>query len=90
MFHRFVGFSRDPQGRVSVRYAQKLSRARHLERQGHTEVRLFDMGQAEHKMECIDQMLNLVEGGVHDLTHQQVTALYQEAESQGFRFNVTI
>jgi hypothetical protein len=84
MFHRFVGFSRDPQGRVSVRYAQTLARARHLERQGHTEVRLFDMGQAEHRCECIDQMLNIVEHTQHDLTAEQVQAVYAEAEAQGF------
>lgn len=84
MFHQFVGFSRDPQGRVSVRYAQKLSRARHLEREGHTEVRFFDMGQAEHRCECMDQMLNIVEHTEHDFTAEQVRAVYAEAAAQGF------
>jgi hypothetical protein len=88
MFYRFVGFSRDPKGVVTVRYAQELGRARVLERNGHTEVRLFDMGQAEHKMECIDQMLNIVEHTEHDLTFEQVDALYREAEAMGFRLAV--
>jgi hypothetical protein len=88
-FYRFVGFSRHPNGRVEVRYASELGRARVLERNGHTEVRLFDMGQPEHKMECIDQMLNIVEHTEHDLTFEQVDALRTEAEALGFRFKET-
>jgi len=88
--YRFVGFSRHPNGSVEVRYASELGRARVLERNGHTEVRLFDMGQPEHKMECMDQMLNIVEHTAHDLTSEQMLALYKEADALGFRFAVTI
>jgi hypothetical protein len=85
-FYRFVGFSRHPNGRVEVRYASELGRARVLERNGHSEVRLFDMGQPEHKMECVDQLLNMLEFTEHDFTSEQILALHVEAVSMGFRF----
>jgi hypothetical protein len=88
--YRFVGFSRHPNGRVEVRYASELGRARVLERNGHTEVRLFDMGQPEHKMECVDQLLNMLEFTAHDFTSEQILALHVEADSLGFRLEATI
>jgi len=88
--YRFVGFSRHPNGSVEVRYASELGRARVLERNGHTEVRLFDMGQPEHKMECVDQLLNMLEFTEHDFTSQQILALHVEADSLGFRLEATI
>jgi hypothetical protein len=88
--YRFVGVSRDPKGVVTVRWANELGRARTLERNGHTEVVLFDLGQPEHKEECMDQLLNLIEEGQHDLTHDQVCAVYKEAQDLGFRIEVTI
>jgi hypothetical protein len=88
--YRFVGVSRDPKGTVSVRWANELGRARTLERNGHTEVVLFDLGQAEHPEECMDQLLNLIEEGGHDLTHDQVICIYKTAQDMGFRLAVTI
>jgi hypothetical protein len=87
MFYRFVGFSRHPNGAVEVRFASELGRARTLERNGHTEVRFFDMGAAEHKEECMDQLLNIVEFTEHDLTAEQVTAAYKAAAALGFRLD---
>jgi len=89
-FYRFVGVSRGMDGVLAVRWANELGRARHLERVGHTDVRFWDMGQPEHKMECMDQMLNIVEHTAHDLTSEQMLALYTEADALGFRFAVTI
>jgi hypothetical protein len=83
-FYRFVGLSAQ-EGRVAVRYANSVGRARHLERVGHTGVRFWDMGQAEHPMECMDQMLNLLEEGTVEFTAEERAALQVEARNMGFR-----
>jgi hypothetical protein len=90
MFYRFLGVSRGVDGALAVRWANELNRARHLERVGHTEVRFWDMGQPEHKEECMDQMLNLLEAGTVEFTPAERVAFYAEAERLGFRFAVTI
>jgi hypothetical protein len=48
------------------------------------------MGQPEHKEECMDQMLNLLEAGTVEFTPAERVAFYAEAERLGFRFAVTI
>jgi hypothetical protein len=88
--YRYVGVSRHPNGRVEVRWANDAGRGRTLERCGHTEVLLFDMGTAEHKEECMDQLLNLVEFTEHSLTAEQLQAVYAEAQHLGFRVEVTV
>jgi hypothetical protein len=87
---RFVGVSRGTDGVMAVRWANEVGRARHLERVGHTSVRFWDMGQPEHKMECMDQMLNLLEDAANDFTSEESLTLYKEAEAMGFRLACTI
>jgi len=87
---RFVGVSRGTDGVLAVRWANELGRARHLERVGHTSVRFWDMGQPEHKMECMDQMLNLLEDSANDFNSEEALTLYKEAEAMGFKLTTTI
>lgn len=87
-YYRYVGVSRSPAGSVEVRWANDAHRGRTLERCGHTEVVLFDMGQAEHPEECMDQLLNLIEFTEHTLNAEQLQAVYSAAEHMGFRVAV--
>jgi hypothetical protein len=88
--YRFIGVSRGLDGVLAVRWANELGRARHLQRVGHTDVRFWDMGAAEHKMECMDQMLNLLEESATDFSSEEALVLYKEADAMGFRLTVTI
>ncbi len=88
--YRFVGVSRGLDGVLAVRWANELGRARHLESVGHTAVRFWDMGSAEHKMECMDQMLNLLEDSANDFTSEEALVLYREADAMGFCLTTTI
>jgi hypothetical protein len=48
------------------------------------------MGQPEHKEECMDQMLNLLEAGEVEFTDAERTAFRAEAERLGFRLSAAI
>ena len=83
---RYVGFS-EFNGETRVRYANSSSRARHLERVGHTLVMFVDMHASETQEECVDALLNLVERGSIALTQAETSALNTEAERLGFIIN---
>jgi hypothetical protein len=71
-------------GECKVRYANSTSRARVLERNGHTNVVLYELELASHKMDCVDAMLDVLDAGEHDLSAVQVEAIRNEARELGF------
>ena len=82
-FFKFTGVSFH-NGEFRVRYANDASRAAHLARVGHTDIFFIEMEQPEHKMDCVDALLDLVESGEHGLSERAVAAILSEAEALGF------
>ena len=71
-------------GQYSVRYANSASRAGVLERNGHTDVQLYVLELAGHKMDCVDALLDVLDSGEHEFTAEAVEAIKQEARLVGF------
>ena len=80
---KFVGVSRHPNGEVKVRFANDAGRVRVLEKNGHTEIFFIEMDNPEHKMDCVDALLDLIEGE-HELSEDAVQAIVDEARELGF------
>ena len=78
---RFVGVS-TLNGATAVRYANEKGRARVLERNGHTDVVLFDAEEALHQMDLVDLLLDRAEAGFFDTP--AVEAIGAEARRLGF------
>jgi hypothetical protein len=79
--YRFVGVS-TLNGVTAVRYANEKGRARVLERNGHTDVQLFDAEEALHQMDLVDLLLDKAEAGEFDTA--AVAAVGAEARRLGF------
>ena len=68
-------------GKWAVRYAQSLSRANVLARNGHESVKLYKMDDAVSKEDCIDFLL----GKAFDIGNKKAFAAIQaEARKLGF------
>ena len=80
---KFVGVSRKD-GEFKVRYANDAGRARVLAKNGHTDMFFIGMEQPEHKMDCVDALLDLVDSGEHEFCEDAVRAIYEEARELGF------
>lgn len=85
---KFAGVS-CKDGEFKVRYANDEGRARHLSRVGHTDIFFIEMEQPEHKMDCVDALLDVLEGD-NDLCHEAKMAIYEEAQELGFVIEATI
>jgi hypothetical protein len=81
---KFVGVSRHPNGEIKVRFANDAGRVRVLEKNGHTDIFFIEMEQPEHKMDCVDALLDLLDSGEHDLCEEAVAAIVDEARELGF------
>lgn len=81
---KFVGVSRHPNGEFKVRYANDAARARHLERVGHTDVMFIEMEQPEHKMDCVDSLLDWAENNADTIDGEVIQVIADEAEALGF------
>jgi hypothetical protein len=79
--YRFVGVS-TLNGVTAVRYANEKGRARVLERNGHTDVVLFDAEEVLHQMDLVDLLLDRAEAGLFD--SPAVEAIGAEARRLGF------
>ena len=79
---KFVGVSRKD-GEFKVRYANDEGRARVLAKNGHTDMFFIEMDQPEHKMDCVDALLDLLDGE-HDLCDLAQDAILEEARELGF------
>ena len=71
-------------GAWAVRYANSAGRVAVLERNGHTDVHLYVMDYAGHKMDCVDAMLDVIESPDHGLPAGAVEAVVAEAKEMGF------
>ena len=71
-------------GKYSVRYANSAKRASVLERNGHTDVQLYQLELAGHKMDCVDALLDVLDAGEHNFCAEAVEAIKQEARLVGF------
>ena len=72
-------------GMFKVRYTNTLSRAKTLERNGHTNVTLIELPHAGTKEDCMNDLLNALGVGVSSqLTEPALEAIYAEARSLGF------
>ena len=71
-------------GRYAVRYANSVKRAGVLERNGHTDVVLYELELASHKMDCVDALLDVLDSNEHEFTPEAVEAIKQEARAVGF------
>jgi hypothetical protein len=72
------------EGVFKVRYANSVARAKVLERNGHTNVMLWELAQAERKEDAIDQLMNAIEGSDDELPEAAREAIYAEARDLGF------
>jgi len=87
---KFVGVSRHPNGEMKVRYANDSARHKVLAKNGHTEMFFIELEQPEHKMDCVDALLDLIEDDPSALTHDAKIAVYKEAQELGFVIEATI
>ena len=71
-------------GAWAVRYANSAGRQAVLERNGHTDVHLYIMDNAGHKMDCVDALLDVIDAGDHGLPEGAVRAIQTEAREMGF------
>lgn len=71
-------------GKYAVRYANSTKRASVLERNGHTDVQLYELELDSHKMDCVDALLDVLDAGEHEFTAMAVEAIKQEARELGF------
>lgn len=81
---KFVGVSRHPSGEFKVRFANDASRVKVLARNGHTDIFFIEMDTPEHKMDCVDALMDWAEANADTLTPEVYTAVSEEAEAQGF------
>lgn len=82
-FFKFAGVSRHPNGELKVRYANDAGRVKVLARNGHTDIMFIEMNQPEHKMDCVDALMDYCES-VEDLDPDVFAAVAEEAEALGF------
>lgn len=80
---KFVGVS-CKDGEFKVRYANDAGRVRVLEKNGHSEIFFIEMDNPEHKMDCVDALLDLLDSGDHNLCEDAVNAIVAEARELGF------
>lgn len=71
-------------GEYKVRYANSVSRAGVLERNGHTDVQLYELELAGHKMDAVDALLDVLDSGEHEFVPAAVKAIRDEARELGF------
>jgi hypothetical protein len=71
-------------GAWAVRYANSAGRIAVLERNGHTDVHMYVMELAGHKMDCVDALLDVLDTADHGLPEGAVTAIHTEAREMGF------
>lgn len=71
-------------GKYAVRYANSTKRATVLERNGHTDVQLYELELASHKMDCVDALLDVLDSNEHEFNALAVEAIKQEARLVGF------
>ena len=71
-------------GEWKVRYANSAGRISVLERNGHTDVHMYELELAGHKMDAIDALLDVVDAGDHGLPEPAVAAILAEAREMGF------
>ena len=81
---KFVGVSRHPNGEMKVRFANDASRVKVLARNGHTDIRFIEMEQPEHKMDCVDALLDWAEANTDTIDGEILAAIADEAEAVGF------
>ncbi len=79
--YRFVGVS-NLKGRWAVRYANEKTRAKVLAKNGHTDVKLWDLKEALRAEDLVDELLNKVgRGEIQGLARE---AVLEEARRIGF------
>ena len=78
---RFVGVS-NLNGRWAVRYANEKARARVLIKNGHTDVKLWDLKEALRAEDLVDELLNKVGRG--EIEGDAREAVLEEARRIGF------
>ena len=78
---RFVGVS-NLNGRWAVRYANEKNRARVLAKNGHTDVRLWDLKESLRAEDLVDELLNKVGRG--EIEGSAREAVLEEARRIGF------
>jgi hypothetical protein len=71
-------------GAWAVRYANSAGRQAVLLRNGHTDVHMYVMDVAGHKMDCVDALLDVLDEGDHGLPLGAVEAIQAEARELGF------
>lgn len=81
--YKVVGVSLH-KGEYKVRYANSASRATVLERNGHTDVQLYELELAGHKMDAVDALLDVLDAGEHEFNALAVEAIKAEARELGF------
>ena len=81
-FFKFAGVSK-LNGEFKVRYANDAARAKVLTRNGHSDVFFIELEQPEHKMDCVDALLDVIENE-HPLSDDAVNAIREEAKLLGF------
>jgi hypothetical protein len=79
--YRFVGVS-NLNGRWAVRYANERTRARVLQKNGHTDVKLWDLKEALRAEDLVDELLNKVGRG--EILGSAREAVLDEARRIGF------
>lgn len=81
---KFVGVSRHPNGEMKVRFANDAARVKVLARNGHTDIHFIEMEQMEHKMDCIDALLDWAEDNAESIDGEVLQVIAEEAEAMGF------
>ena len=77
-----VGVS-EQNGVFKVRYANSVARGKVLAKNGHTNIFLIELDNAGRKEDCVDAMLDVVQGE-HTLCAAAVEAVLVEAREFGF------
>lgn len=81
---KFVGVSRHPNGELKVRFANDAGRVKVLARNGHTDIHFIEMEQPEHKMDCIDALMDWAEDNADTIDGEVLSVVAEEAEAAGF------
>lgn len=81
---KFTGVSRHPSGEMKVRFANDANRVKVLDRNGHTDIFFIEMEQAEHKMDCVDALLDWAEDNADTIDGEVLAVIAAEAEEMGF------
>lgn len=79
--YRFVGVS-NLNGRWAVRYANEKNRARVLIKNGHTDVKLWDLKESLRAEDLVDELLNKLGRG--EIEGPAGEAVLEEARRIGF------